>query len=240
MAIQVRNIYKSFGNPPTEILHDISFDIPDGSLVSLTGKSGSGKSTLLYIISSLDVANSGEVLLDNIRTDQINEKDLHKLRNTKIGFIFQFHYLLPEFTALENVLMPSLKAGQAPEKKAWAQELLERFELSHRMHHFPHQLSGGESQRVAVARALVMNPSYIFADEPTGSLDSINSKNVARIFTEINAAQKCSIIYVTHDEEFAAQAGLQIKLHDGRIAEIIDRNKKKESLKKNSRVKTLT
>lgn len=220
MSIRLENVVKAFGEPPVEIIKRVSFELKDGEFVALTGKSGSGKSTLLYMVSSLDNPTSGRVLLQNEDVAQMNQQELHRFRNKHMGFIFQYHYLLPEFSALENVLMPAIKAGIAEQKRAEAIELLKRFELGHRLNNLPSQLSGGESQRVAIARALIMQPRFIFADEPTGSLDSANAINVMESLREVNRTTGCTIVYVTHDAEFAAMAHKQILLVDGEISSI--------------------
>jgi len=223
MGIILKNVNKAFGTPSNLILKNISFELKDGEFVSLTGKSGSGKSTLLYLISTLDNPTSGLVELQGKDIAQMDSRTLHRFRNENMGFIFQYHYLLPEFTALENILMPTIKLGLADKKRSFAMELLERFDLKDRMQNLPSQLSGGETQRVAIARALIMNPQYIFADEPTGSLDSINAKIVMDILAEINKKSGCTIIYVTHDSDFAALAQKQILLVDGEIQNIKSR-----------------
>ena len=228
MGIVLKNIYKAFGEVSNPIIKNISFELKDGEFVSLTGKSGSGKSTLLYLISTLDNPTSGVVELQGKDIAQMDSRTLHHFRNANMGFIFQYHYLLPEFTALENVLMPTIKPGLAQEKRKLAIELLERFDLKDRMQNLPSQLSGGETQRVAIARALIMNPQYIFADEPTGSLDSINAKIVMDILAEINRNEGCTIIYVTHDADFAALAQKEILLVDGEIQNIKVRRRRKK------------
>lgn len=220
MSIRLENVVKSFGDPPMEIIKRVSFELKDGEFVALTGKSGSGKSTLLYMVSSLDNPTSGKVMLQDQDIAQMDQQNLHRFRNQHMGFIFQYHYLLPEFSALENVLMPAIKAGVAEKKRDEAIGLLKRFELGHRMNNLPSQLSGGESQRVAIARALIMQPRFIFADEPTGSLDSANAINVMESLRAVNRATGCTIVYVTHDAEFAAMAHKQILLVDGEISSI--------------------
>ncbi|MBL8033121.1 MAG: ABC transporter ATP-binding protein [Leptospiraceae bacterium] len=217
MSIVVENVSKSFGDPPTEVIRHVDFTIGDGEFVSLTGKSGSGKSTLLYIVSSLDSPTSGRVLIEDRDVVSLTSRELHEFRNRYMGFVFQFHYLLPEFTALENVLMPARKAGNLAEKKPYAEYLLEKFDLKDKMQNLPGQLSGGQAQRVALARALIMQPKYLFADEPTGSLDSTNARIVMDIFRKINAEEKCTIIYVTHDADFARLAKRSIHLLDGTL-----------------------
>jgi putative ABC transport system ATP-binding protein/lipoprotein-releasing system ATP-binding protein len=216
----IRDIKKSFGQPPTEVLKGISCEIKTGELVSITGRSGSGKSTLLYIISSLDRPTQGEVLVDNQSLFSMSQKELHDFRNQKMGFVFQFHYLLPELTALENVLMPLRKINMHIERRDSGIELLKEFGIHDKANHFPSQLSGGEQQRVAIARALVTNPTYIFADEPTGNLDSINGQAVMNLFIKINKERNTTILFVTHDAEFAKLARRQIHLVDGSLRDI--------------------
>ncbi|EPG66434.1 ABC transporter ATP-binding protein [Leptospira wolffii] len=218
MSIRLENVRKSFGKPPTDIIKDVSLEIKAGEFVSLTGKSGSGKSTLLYLISSLDDPTQGKVHIDEKDLASLPPKELHMFRNRHMGFVFQFHYLLPEFTSLENVLMPAMKAGVREEKKKDAIELLERFGLGDKLDHIPSQLSGGQMQRVSIARALVMRPRYLFADEPTGALDSANAKIVMDIFKNINKQDGTTVIMVTHDPDFAKSAKRQIHLIDGKIS----------------------
>ena len=218
MSIVIEDVCKNFGNPPTEVIKHVDFTVKDGEFVSLTGKSGSGKSTLLYIISTLDAPTSGRVLIEDRDVVSLDSRELHEFRNRYMGFVFQFHYLLPEFTALENVLMFVRKVGMLVEKKPYAEYLLEKFDLQDKLHNLPGQLSGGQAQRVALARALVMKPKYLFADEPTGSLDSTNAQIVMDIFRKINAEEKCTIVYVTHDADFAKLAKRQIHLIDGRLS----------------------
>lgn len=217
MSIAINNLVKSFGTPPVDVIKNLTFTINKGEFVSLTGKSGSGKSTLLYMISSLDMPSSGTIEIDGLNLSKMKSKEIHQFRNRHMGFIFQFHYLLPEFTSMENVLLPARKAGLLNEKRKFAEELFERFDLKEKMHIVPGKLSGGQQQRVAVIRALIMQPDYIFADEPTGSLDSGNAKIVMEIFRTINREQKSTIALVTHDSEFANYASRQITLVDGRI-----------------------
>ena len=217
MSIVMKDIKKSFGQPPTEILKGISGEIRDGEILAITGRSGSGKSTLLYIISSLDQPTAGDVLLDGASLVQMSQKELHLFRNKKMGFVFQFHHLLPELTALENVLMPSLKGPRDPSHRRFALELLGEFGLGDKINSLPSQLSGGEQQRVAIARALIMRPSFLFADEPTGNLDSANGQLVMNLFKRINKEHGTTIIYVTHDLLFAQLASRKINLIDGMI-----------------------
>jgi putative ABC transport system ATP-binding protein/lipoprotein-releasing system ATP-binding protein len=203
--IHCKGIRKSFGEPATHVLKGIDLDIQDGELVSITGRSGSGKSTLLYILSSLDQPTDGVVEIDGRNIASLDEKHLHEMRNREIGFVFQFHYLLPELTALENVLMPARKAKRELEAKNYALELLDKFGIANKADRYPSQLSGGEQQRVAIARALVMKPKYLFADEPTGNLDSANSDVVMSIFKDVNKRDGMTIVYVTHDQGFARE-----------------------------------
>ena len=218
MALVLRNVGKSFGAPPTTVLQGISLTIDDGEFVALTGRSGSGKSTLLYLASTLDTASTGEVELDGRDTAKMTSRELHEFRNRRMGFIFQFHYLLPDLTSLENVLMPALKSGERSLREPAARKLLGEFGLSDKLHRLPSQLSGGEQQRVAIARALIMEPQYLFADEPTGNLDSVNGATVMDIIRRVNKDHGTTVIMVTHDPDFAAQARRQVHLVDGRIA----------------------
>jgi lipoprotein-releasing system ATP-binding protein len=224
--IEIRGVTKSFGQPPTTVLHGIDAVIPEGSFVAITGRSGSGKSTLLYILSTLDQATSGSVLLGGRDPEKLTDSELHDFRNQNIGFVFQFHFLLPELTALENVLMPARKHRQHlnSQRRAYAMSLLERFDLKSKADQISTSLSGGEQQRVAIARALVMQPQYLFADEPTGNLDSINGEIVMRILEEASRERGATVLYVTHDRDFAGRADLQIQLKDGRIDQISRRS----------------
>lgn len=219
MSILISNVIKSFGNPPVLVLKGITEEIREGEMVSITGRSGSGKSTLLYIISSLDRPTTGDVHVNSISLFNISSKELHEFRNQKMGFVFQFHHLLPELSALENILMPSLKMKLAVDRKPYAQELLREFGIEEKANSLPSQLSGGEQQRVAIARALVMKPGFLFADEPTGNLDSVNGELVMKLFKRINEEHGTTIVYVTHDKEFANLASRQIRLVDGQIAD---------------------
>ncbi len=217
MGIVTKNIVKSFGQPPTTVLHGLSFSIKEGEFVSLTGRSGSGKSTLLYLLGALDTPTSGQVEIDGHDLSKISSEALHQLRNQSIGFVFQFHYLLPELTALENVLMPARKAKKDLAMERAVRGLLVECGLSGKEDRFPGQLSGGEQQRVAIARALSMSPKYLFADEPTGALDTVNAEIVIGLFEKANRELGTTVILVTHDPAFAARAHRQIKLVDGRI-----------------------
>ncbi len=215
--IKANHVYKSFGSPQVDVLKDICLEINDGEFVSLTGRSGSGKSTLLYVISTLDDPSKGEVIIDGKNVATLSSETLHRFRNQHMGFVFQFHYLLPELTALENILMPTRKTHRELKLKHRAMELLDHFGIADKCNHLPSQLSGGQTQRVAIARALIDNPRYLFADEPTGNLDSKNTKIVMDIFKKINKEQKTTILFVTHDPDFADLADRKIVLVDGVI-----------------------
>jgi putative ABC transport system ATP-binding protein/lipoprotein-releasing system ATP-binding protein len=215
--IKAVEITKSFGQPPVSVLKPMTFEIPDGELVTIIGKSGSGKSTLLYLLSSLDRPTSGDIYLGDRKISDMTVQELHHFRNQFMGFVFQFHHLLPELTALENVLMPARKSHQEKTLIPFARELLTHFGIDDKENRLPSELSGGEQQRVAIARALVMRPKYIFADEPTGNLDSTNAKMVMDLLTRVNAEEKTTVIYVTHDQELAAMAKRKIHLVDGQI-----------------------
>ena len=217
--IQVTGLKKSFGTPAQEILHGLTFQIETGQFVSITGRSGSGKSTLLYSMSTLDSPTAGEVLFDGVNIQKLPDAEQNEFRNLKMGFIFQFHYLLPELNAIENVLMPARRTERHLVLKNKAMDLLESFGLEDKINRLPKELSGGEQQRVAIARALIMSPQYVFADEPTGNLDSINGQTVMKILSELAHQQKTTVIYVTHDHDFAALADQKIFLVDGRLQE---------------------
>lgn len=217
MGIVLKNVQQTLGDPPNHILKDLNFSIADGEFVALTGRSGSGKSTLLYVMSSLDKSSSGEIIIDGQDLQRLSKEDLHHFRNQNMGFVFQFHYLLPELTALENVLMPARKCKKDFELKSKALELLQAFGVTKQADRLPRHLSGGEQQRVAIARSLIMSPKYLFADEPTGNLDSQNGQIVMDIFKKINTIDKTTIVFVTHDPGFATLAQRQITLVDGRL-----------------------
>ena len=213
--IKTKNLTKSFPNSPMPVLRDINLEIQSGDFVSLMGRSGSGKSTLLYIISTLDRASEGEVLFDDVDIGKLERDKLYQLRNKQIGFVFQFHYLLQELTVLDNVLLPARKAGEYDKRKILALKLLDEVSLQGKESRYPSELSGGEQQRVAIARALIMEPTYLFADEPTGNLDSITGTKIIDLFEKINREKGTTIIYVTHDKDFAARARRHITLVDG-------------------------
>lgn len=217
MAIVGTDIVKEFGHPPQRILHSLNFKIEDGEFVSISGRSGSGKSTLLYIISTLDNPTSGKLEIGSRDIAKMSQKEIHEFRNKEIGFIFQFHYLLPEFTAIENILLPARNLGLQEQKRQEAKEALKRLGIEDKENHLPSEMSGGEQQRVAIARALIMQPRYIFADEPTGNLDSENATNVMSILRSVNEQMGTSIVLVTHEQDFAKKADREIFLADGRI-----------------------
>jgi putative ABC transport system ATP-binding protein/lipoprotein-releasing system ATP-binding protein len=212
-------IQKAFGDPPQTILKGIDLEIEEGGFVALTGKSGSGKSTLLYILSGLDYPTSGQVFYGDVNIHKLNSDDIHKLRNLSVGFVFQSHYLLPELTALENVTMPTRKIGLHKESEEYALHLLESFSVLHCKDKLPSQMSGGEGQRIAIARALIQKPKYLFADEPTGNLDSVNGDKVMQIFQKINKEENTTVVFVTHDPDYAQAAKRRIHLIDGKISD---------------------
>ena len=214
--IEVRYIYKSFGE--LEVLHGVSLTIADREIVSIVGASGAGKTTLLQIMGSLLEADSGEVVIAGVALSTLSDDALSKFRNSHIGFIFQSYHLLPEFTALENVMMPMLIAGgKRSDAELRAHELLSMVGMSHREEHKPEALSGGEQQRVAIARALMMRPSVVLADEPTGNLDSATREEIQRLFVELRDRTGQTFVIVTHDEALAKRSDRTIHMSDGRI-----------------------
>ena len=214
--IKANDITKSFG--PLQVLKGIDLTVGKGEIVSIVGKSGAGKTTLLHILGSLDKPDSGSVTLAGTDITQLKDRELSDFRNRHIGFVFQFHQLLPEFSALENVMMPALIAG-IPNSKARCQglELLDFLNLADRAKHKPNELSGGEKQRVAVARALINHPDVIFADEPSGSLDSANKQDLHQLFFSLRDQMNQTFVIVTHDESLAALSDRTIRMADGRI-----------------------
>ena len=207
------------GPVPVTLVEDASFEVAAGEFIAVTGPSGCGKSSLLYLIGLLDRPDSGAVRFDGIDTGRLRSAALARLRLERIGFVFQFHFLLGEFTALENVMLPMqrLRRRSEPEARERAHTLLDHFGLAARAERRPHQLSGGERQRVAIARALANDPALILADEPTGNLDSRNADIVWRILGDLAAGEGRAVIVVTHDAEFAERAPRQIRMRDGRI-----------------------
>ena len=215
--IQAQNIYKSYDQ--LQVLKGVNLQIDPSEIVSIIGKSGSGKSTLLHILGTLDQPDSGQVFIDGIDVSKLNSKEVAALRNTKIGFIFQFHHLLPEFTALENVLIPSMiLKDYSPKQEKRAQELLDFLGLKDRIKHKPNQLSGGEQQRVAVARALINQPAVIFADEPTGNLDSESSEELHQLLLQLRNEFGQTFVIVTHSKELSKISDRTITMQDGIIS----------------------
>jgi len=216
--LKALNIQKKFGN--LQILKGVNLEVNKGEIVAIVGASGAGKSSLLNILGTLDKADSGKVIIDGIDTSALSSKQLSAFRNHKIGFIFQFHHLLVEFTALENVCIPAYIAGTSKavaEKRAI--ELLNKLGLGERLHHKPAQLSGGEQQRVAVARALVNNPALIFADEPSGNLDSANARDLHELFLQLRDEFNQTFIIVTHNVDLADLSDRKVLMRDGLIVQ---------------------
>lgn len=211
------NIKKSFHS--LEVLKDVSLDIKKGEIVSIVGSSGAGKTTLLQILGTLDKPDFGTVTLNGINPFELNHKKLASFRNEKIGFIFQFHQLLPEFTLIENVILPSLIKGVSiKEAKLNAMNLIELLNLKDRIEHKPNELSGGEQQRTAVARALINNPEVVFADEPSGNLDSKNAEDLHQLFFDLREKLNQTFVIVTHNEKLANMADRKLVMNDGLIS----------------------
>ncbi len=210
--IIARNIKKQYES--LEVLKGVDVFIPKGELITIVGKSGAGKSTLLHILGTLDAPDKGEVIINDVNVTKLKEKDLADFRNQHIGFVFQFHHLLPEFSALENVMMPAMIAN-GQKNEARAKELLDYLGLKDRIQHKPAQLSGGEAQRVAVARALMNNPLVVFADEPTGNLDSTSSKEMHQLFLQLKRDLGQTFVIVTHNLELAELSDRRLTMTDG-------------------------
>ena len=217
MILEATDIRKRYG--ALEVLKGVSLSVKKGEIVSLVGPSGAGKSTLLHIMGTLDKPDAGKIIIEGKEVAMQNEKALSAFRNKSIGFIFQFHHLLPEFTAIENVCIPAFIAGvskkQAEQK---ATELLDLLKLSHRINHKPTELSGGEQQRVAVARALINNPALIMADEPSGNLDTNNAHDLHKLFFELRDRLNQTFVIVTHNEDLANMADRKVNMKDGNIS----------------------
>ncbi len=212
--LKVEEVYKSYGS--LQILNNVNLEVKKGELVAITGASGAGKSTLMHIIGSLDKPDKGKVYIENKLISDLKDKELSAFRNQNIGFVFQFHHLLPEFTALENICIPAF-INRMDKKTAEirAKELLQELKLEHRIHHKPNELSGGEQQRVAVARALMNNPALILADEPSGNLDSANAKQLHELFLELRNKYQQTFIIITHNEELGKLADRKLIIKDG-------------------------
>jgi lipoprotein-releasing system ATP-binding protein len=218
--LEAINITKYFHDPLTvQVLKDVNFSVQKGEFISVIGKSGCGKSTLLYILSTMDTDFEGELLIDGVNMQNKKEAELAKVRNEKIGFVFQFHYLLNEFSVLKNVMLPGLKFGLLSEKEVEhnAYEKLKILGVENESLKKPNQLSGGQKQRVAIARALINNPLIIMGDEPTGNLDKKNSEIVFNIFKELAEVYNQSLLIVTHDNEFSKRTHRIIEMEDGKI-----------------------
>lgn len=214
--LSVSNIFKSFGN--LQVLKDISLTIEKGEIVAIVGPSGAGKTTLLQIMGTLEKPDRGSVMVNGTELIGMKDKKLSAFRNRNMGFVFQFHQLLPEFSAIENVALPALIAGMSRRKAMdKAKELLEQLGLAERLHHKPNAMSGGERQRTAIARALINDPEIIFADEPTGSLDSANREEIQNVFVDLRDRLGQTVVMVTHDASLAAIADRIIEMADGRV-----------------------
>ena len=218
-AIEVRQLSKVIENPPSrvEILRDITFSVPRGQFVAIMGASGSGKSTLLGLLAGLDTATSGSIVLDGTDITRLKEDQLARIRGRKIGFVFQSYQLVPTLTAEENILLPAELSGYSDRPRQRAKELLERVGLSNRAHHYPIQLSGGEQQRIALARAFITQPPILMADEPTGNLDSANGQHVLDLLLQLNREAETTLVLVTHDRKLAEYGDRVITLRDGRV-----------------------
>lgn len=217
--LSAKNIQKKYGQ--LQVLKGVDVAIKKGEIVSIVGSSGAGKSTLLHILGTLDKADAGEIVLNNQRVDLLTGKRLAAFRNTEIGFVFQFHHLLPEFTALENVCIPGwIAGGKKKDITQRAKELLDMLGLASRLENKPQQLSGGEQQRVAVARALINNPSIVMADEPTGNLDSANARDLHQLFIDLRKQFNQTFLIVTHNEELAQMSDRIVHMKDGKIVNV--------------------
>ncbi len=219
LAVSATNLARAYlrGGRTIEVLKGITLALTPGSFTVLTGPSGAGKSTLLHLLGTLDRPTSGEILYDGLPAPEKKDRDLAAFRSAKIGFIFQFHHLLPEFSALENVLMPTWISGKKEEERDWARELLREVGLGERLDHKPSELSGGEQQRVAVARALVMKPALLLADEPTGNLDSHTGLEVFTLLKTLSGRFGMTCLVTTHNETLAKKADRSIAMDDGQI-----------------------
>ncbi len=220
VLLEAKNLVRTLdGEIKVTLVKDATLDITGGEFTAITGPSGSGKSSLLYLLGLLDKPTSGSIHVEGVETTTLDENDLAAFRLEKLGFIFQFHFLLPEFTALENVMMPMRRLGKRSivEQKEWGMELLESVGLKEQAHKLPKQMSGGQNQRTAIARALANNPALIMADEPTGNLDTHAAATVQQILKDIAHTAGRAVVAVTHDESFAQQADRRVHIVDGRI-----------------------
>lgn len=219
MLLELTHVHKSYASPPVEVLRDINFQLADGEAVAIVGPSGSGKSTLLNILGALDRPTQGKALFDRRDLATLTEPELAAIRNRQIGFIFQLHHLLPQCTVLENVLIPTLAGTPDATARERAERLLERVGLKPRLAHRPGQLSGGECQRVAVARALINQPKLLLADEPTGALDHANATGLGQLLIDLNKEQGVALVVVTHSLELAKRLPKVVELRDGVLVE---------------------
>lgn len=214
--IRIVDLHKAYQS--LDVLKGVDLTINNSEILSIVGSSGAGKTTLLQIIGTLETPTTGKVFFDDNDVFQLNEKKLAKFRNTEIGFIFQFHQLLPEFNALENAILPALIKGTSKEEaEQKASELFDILHINHRKEHFPNELSGGEQQRVAIARALINQPKFVFADEPSGNLDSQNAKELHQLFFDLRQKFGTAFIIVTHNMELADMADRKLVMKDGRL-----------------------
>ncbi|WP_085283326.1 lipoprotein-releasing ABC transporter ATP-binding protein LolD [Colwellia chukchiensis] len=230
IALECRQLCKSYQQGPvkTKVLSDLNLRVKTGELVAIVGSSGCGKSTFLHLAGALDSPTSGEVYINGCNIHQLTEKQRAKFRNQHIGFIYQFHHLMMEFTAMENVAMPLLIRGEKPKAaQAKAQAMLAQVGLAQRSHHRPGELSGGERQRVAIARALVTKPALVLADEPTGNLDVENAAQIYQLLQELNRSVNTSFVIVTHDLSLAAKMDRQLRLASGHLEPLLDHNASK-------------
>jgi lipoprotein releasing system, ATP-binding protein len=222
ILLQCDNLCKRYqeGSVQTDVLHNVSFNVGEGEMMAIVGSSGSGKSTLLHLLGGLDTPTTGDVIFSGQPMSKLSSAAKAELRNQKLGFIYQFHHLLPDFTALENVAMPLLIGKKKPaEIQTRALEMLKAVGLEHRASHRPSELSGGERQRVAIARALVNNPRLVLADEPTGNLDAKNADSIFKLLGELNQSQGTAFLVVTHDLQLAKRMGRQLEMRDGHLSE---------------------
>ncbi|GAB4345433.1 MAG: ABC transporter ATP-binding protein [Flammeovirgaceae bacterium] len=216
VILEAKNLLKQYGN--LQVLKGIDLSVQHSEVISIVGASGAGKSTLLHILGTLDIPDEGELIIDNERVSSLNSNQLAKFRNQRLGFVFQFHNLLPEFTALENVCLPAFIAGKEEKStQEKALSLLDLLNVAHRKHHRPSEMSGGEQQRVAVARALINSPSIIFADEPSGNLDTKNATELHELFFRLRKELRQTFVIVTHNEHFANMADRCLEIRDGKI-----------------------